>query len=327
MRKHPLGQDFIATAAATSVFYTSVSLGQSVQFALGINTGRPVIAAAASFLTLASGLLLSWETGDALCGCTDRCASSIRASTRAIPRAFAVKIDEATAAVDRQLSVTRNFVSRLGTGVYPEISVLRSSGPEFWRRWRSKEDKTLSRTAVVLSGLLLFGALGGRRLSLTPSNVRSIGAFARQEGSFPATMAYASAAQRKFVAEMGHRFGCHTCGTRQSLRVAGWVADHQPARKYAREANMNLWRRLTGRKIKQRFFPHCKACSIVQSAAVRSRSSPAVVTHHLLGQHNPSSRAIKGFLGSVRAYHLTGGVLVGAAVSFDHAADSRGSVR
>ena len=129
----------------------------------------------------APGLLLSWETGDALCGCTDRCASSIRATTRAIPRAFAVKIDEATAAVDRQLSVTRNFVSRLGTGVYPEISVLRSSGPEFWRRWRSKEDKTLSRTAVVLSGLLLFGALGGRRLSLTPSNVRSIGAFARQE--------------------------------------------------------------------------------------------------------------------------------------------------
>jgi hypothetical protein len=167
------------------------------------------------------------------------------------------------------------------------------------------------------------------RLSLQTKKISSDAA--SQGGSLPATLAYATDAQRQTLATLGRRFGCHTCGaTRVELTRAGaaaksgllrgdvpsWVADHMPPVKYVALRNQMLWRRLTGCTVTQRFFPQCSKCSLVQSAAVRSHAAPSLVSHHWLG-----SRNVRGPWGAWRPYHLTGGALAAAAVAADFAAE------
>ena len=164
---------------------------------------------------------------------------------------------------------------------------------------------------AALVGAALYCALGGRWMSIAPSDVRSFGAFARPNvGSLPATMEYATTAERSKILAMGRRFGCHTCGVRRPRVGAlgtAFIADHQPPKKIAREANRRLWRRVTGWKVRQQFLPQCSSCSQVQSAAVKNlattRFDGRVVTHHA----------------TIRLYHWTGGLLVALACGVDRA--------
>lgn len=139
-----------------------------------------------------------------------------------------------------------------------------------------------------ICGLTAYAILGGRLTSLSPSNLSSVGAFGRRAASLPASRIYATDAQRRQLADMGRRFGCHTCGVKRSFQ---WIADHQPPQKIAALRDARWWKRLPflGAPTSQRFFPQCAPCSQKQAAAVRVLAGRSVL-------HLPT----------VRPFHLTG---------------------
>ncbi|AKJ03634.1 putative lipoprotein [Archangium gephyra] len=65
-------------------------------------------------------------------------------------------------------------------------------------------------------------------------------------------------AEREAVNELGRKYGCHTCGTRNPGTKSGdFIPDHQPPSQLA-----------PGQP--QRLFPHCKACSLRQGGEVNA---------------------------------------------------------
>ena len=101
----------------------------------------------------------------------------------------------------------------------------------------------------VLLGGACFLALGGRFWALSPSSLSTLGAFANtKKGSLPATLAYATAAKRSEIQELGRRFGCHTCGARPwplwGRAQLRYNADHMPPLAEVKVMNQELWRRV-----------------------------------------------------------------------------------
>ena len=131
--------------------------------------------------------------------------------------------------------------------------------------------------AAAIFGVATFVALGGRFWRLSPSSLANLGALAdTARGSLPATLAYATRAEREMIQTLGRRFGCHSCGARPLLRGAGslsFIADHQPPLASVRVANAALWRRLLGWRVQQRFYPQCGACSSKQAALLSERAA------------------------------------------------------
>ena len=145
---------------------------------------------------------------------------------------------------------------------------------------------------VVLAGLGLFRLLGGRFFSVLPSDYARLGAF-RPKEMVRATLAYASKSTKRHISWLGSMNGCHTCGTRRGP----FVADHMPPVKFVKEANAKWWRRLTGRTVKQHFYPQCEPCSLVQSHIVKNA--------HLTGA-SERAKPLRLHLNKFRAYHLAG---------------------
>lgn len=133
---------------------------------------------------------------------------------------------------------------------------------------------------AALVGVACFIGLGGRFWRLSPSGLAHLGALSdTARGSLPATVAYATRAEREAIQALGRRFGCHSCGARplSILRPApfAFVADHQPPLASVRVANAAAWRRLLGRTVSQRFYPQCTSCSGKQAALLSERASLA----------------------------------------------------
>lgn len=179
-----------------------------------------------------------------------------------------------------------------------------------------------SLSAAALIGSAGFIALGGRYWALSPSGLATLGAFShRSRGSLPATLAYASAAERAAIQRLGQRFGCHTCGSREILRSPPrFIADHMPPLSEVRVLNAAMWRRVLSQPVKQRFYPQCVTCSGKQAAllsevarhASDSRSSRQVTraVFHMPSPLQPSN-AVGGILGALDQ-HAPDGVLVAA---------------
>ena len=127
-------------------------------------------------------------------------------------------------------------------------------------------------------GVTAYAILGGRPTSLAPSHLASVGAFGRRKASLAASRNYATDAQRKQLAALGRRFGCHTCGVKSSIK---WIADHQPPQKIAALRDARWWKRLPflGAPTSQRFYPQCAPCSQKQSAAVRALAGRLSLIH------------------------------------------------
>jgi len=104
---------------------------------------------------------------------------------------------------------------------------------------------------VLLDGLLgcaLFAASGGRFRSILPSDVRFVGALARE--SLPAAgSGYATDMQRVELRSIFRRHGCHHCGT----RFGNVIADHQPPNKtvYGAARRAGLGRGLSSERRRQ----------------------------------------------------------------------------
>lgn len=291
--------DAAGCACAGAVFVATAASGQSVQQALRISTATPALAALSTLVTLAGAIALSWEAAERARGTSTRCAA-------AVDRILCAPLFGASSGRSRWFGICELgkevSLHTAFPAVPPNSAAWASNLWDEWRRHLAPSTRHLA--AATVGGLLLFRCLGGRALSFSPSDVRSVGAFARR--SLPATMAYATDAQRKALAGFGRLHGCHTCGTKRppllpspAAKAAGslWIADHQPPLKYVRRRNARLWRRLVrAAPVAQRFYPQCGACSTLQSRAVKSRHFPSMVTHRLV----------------LRPYHLTGALLAGA---------------
>ena len=186
---------------------------------------------------------------------------------------------------------------------------------------------------ICVVGLLCFKLLGGRFWSIAPSSYTHVGSYAR--GSITATDQYATPTQRLAIQRLGRIFGCHTCGRKPlpfvpSSMTMNFIGDHQPPKSVAYQLNQQWFRRLLGRKVPFRFYPHCTTCSnkqggILASATfdlarakswnqwLKNMASPNV--------HIPSLRAAGGGTNAYvhglqpRLYHLTGGIIAAWATA------------
>lgn len=154
----------------------------------------------------------------------------------------------------------------------------------------------------AIFGSLAYAVLGRGVQSALPSDISHPGALAWR--SMPSNGAhYATESQRRTLAVWLRRDGCHHCGS----RVGKVVGDHMPPNKMAfgsaaaaqaaREGSWKtkLWNFL--RMVpKQRFYPQCRPCSDVQSAAVRAGRK-------ILVQHNGGAKAGAAVALAIAARH------------------------
>jgi hypothetical protein len=133
-------------------------------------------------------------------------------------------------------------------------------------------DKDILRRTCI--GVAAYIALDGVLFrSAFPSSSIALGAYAHTRrtlrGSVASASATASSAQRLSIQQLGRRFGCHQCGSRQIFPKMKFIADHMPPTKYVEEQGAKWWRKRLGLQIQQRLWPQCQSCFSVQGAAVR----------------------------------------------------------
>ena len=137
---------------------------------------------------------------------------------------------------------------------------------------------------LVSTGIsvLLYRGLGGRFSSAVPSHLFAPGAFAAQW--IPArSTGYANESQRHLVQQLGRRYGCHTCGTRNTSK---FIADHQPPSATIGSATGGA----QDNGMLQKFYPQCQKCSVQQGSC--------------LSVANPNTNVIVPHQFSLRLHHL-----------------------
>lgn len=171
---------------------------------------------------------------------------------------------------------------------------------------------------VVTFTLVAFKLVGGRFWSISPSSYTNVGSFARVQGSLPAKMGYASSAQRETIERAGRKWGCHTCGSRVifSRSKVKFHADHMPPRSVADRMNSSVWRKVTGVKASQRFYPQCTSCSNVQGGILSKAAGAAqggmAGARSLASSGGGSAGRSHGL--RPRTHHLAGGAVAIATV-------------
>ncbi len=137
------------------------------------------------------------------------------------------------------------------------------------------EDETVFDAA--LGSVLFFFASQGSFSKAMPSDVAKIGANAVESIKANGSN-YANETQKAVLEKFMRKYGCHHCG-RKTLKVIG---DHMPPNKIAfgsaanaeasRGASVSLYQKFFNfiRFVpKQRFWPQCESCAVLQSVAVR----------------------------------------------------------
>lgn len=135
----------------------------------------------------------------------------------------------------------------------------------------TSDHSKLQVTRVLLGvGIFCLLELQGFKTAL-PSSIITTGIFARNRGSIAATSEVATAVQRVRIQQLGWRYGCHHCGSRQVLSLdKTFIADHMPPTKFMKEMNAKWWRRMLGLKVSQRLYPQCLSCFSMQGSAVKN---------------------------------------------------------
>ena len=152
-------------------------------------------------------------------------------------------------------------------------------------------------TAVL--GAACFLGFGGRFWRLSPSGLADLGALANTaRGSLPATLAYATKAEREAMQVLGRRFGCHSCGARPLFgSTVKYIADHQPPLATVKLANAAIWRRVLGLQVTQRFYPQCVTCSGKQATLLAERTA-------LINKLGSTRRALQAGTVSPSVFHM-----------------------
>ena len=124
-----------------------------------------------------SGLVVTLEVSEHICSASSRCSDALLLIGKSLERRLGQHVE-----------FPRNSIGvEWPTSWQPRIKRARHAAEEAVERHGS-------RIAATLVGVALFGLLGGRALSFSPSNVRNLGAFARSKASLPATLEYATPA-------------------------------------------------------------------------------------------------------------------------------------
>jgi hypothetical protein len=146
------------------------------------------------------------------------------------------------------------------------------SGAKSWPTIDPWDKELIRRTWI---GVAVYIALDGVLFrTVFPSSSIALGAYAHTrrtlKGSVKSASAAASQSQRLSIQQIGRRFGCHQCGSRQIFPKLKFISDHMPPTKYVEEQSAKWWRRRLGLQLmSQRLWPQCQSCFSVQGAAVR----------------------------------------------------------
>lgn len=187
------------------------------------------------------------------------------------------------------------LVATAGFGaVFMSNGISQSLGPGLASALLDVKSRHLEKDELMrktLLGTLSFAGLE-RNLFKTalPSSIITKGVYARPGGSVRATGDAATQAQRKWIQRMGKLHGCHHCGFRPVLDLAGrhkFIADHMPPTHRVNMVSKSYWRKvLKLPRLKQMLYPQCAKCCGTQASAAR------------LNMHKPI------FHSAVRSWHL-----------------------
>ena len=285
----PFADAVVATAAGTLAYVTTAGISHAAQLAAGIHTGRCVLG-----VPLVPSVL-------GLCTVAAGSAAAVEASEIVLAAAL--------------------FAQPLSAPILRERLAGIASASPFATEWRPPP--LAPWLPAMLCGAASFIAMGGRFWALSPSSLSTLGAFANtRRGSLPATLSYATAAERAKIQSLGLRFGCHSCGTFTS-GAARFIADHQPPLAEVKVANGVWWRRLLGREVAQRFYPHCPRCSRLQgqllgerAALARALGSRAPLRLGATGAKTAARAAVPHWPSLLRPTTYAPGAIAAAAAAF-----------
>jgi hypothetical protein len=168
--------------------------------------------------------------------------------------------------------------------------------------------------------LLTYKAVFRTRFSsISPSSYTARGSFARVGIPAPPSRGYATPSQRARIERLGRVFGCHTCGSRMMFPprdptggggrkyvLPRFHGDHVPPVSVARQLDGRWYRRWSGLKVRQMFYPQCRSCSNRQGGLL----SRAVSAGHRNLRAAGGGRGESHFHGRrPRIGHMTGGVV------------------
>lgn len=130
---------------------------------------------------------------------------------------------------------------------YYALEVWKLSDPrmslEFDSKISSKIALNSSFQRKALLAFALFWHMEGKMLTTAiPSSLLCVGVFAnRMKGSIPALTIRASSKQRSLIQDLGKKYGCHHCGSKQwFVKSSRFIADHMPPTKIARSMTSPL---------------------------------------------------------------------------------------
>jgi hypothetical protein len=178
--------------------------------------------------------------------------------------------------------------------------------------------------AAALTGVVLYACMGAARFwSLSPSSLASTGAFAQRAASLPASLDYATTAQRLRLQRFGRQFGCHTCGTRFA---SIYVGDHVPPLSLA--SSRSRLARLVHGPVKFCFHPQCRTCCAKQAIALArqsngmsGRTAAGAAVMHLPSLLRPTSYVGVAVVGIALAAEARWPAAVHIAVAIERAVD------
>eukprot|EP01038_Epipyxis_sp_PR26KG_P005957 gene5957-8210_t len=144
----------------------------------------------------------------------------------------------------------------------------------------------------TLLGLSIYGILERKGFQTAfPMNILKKGVYGR---SIPTQNIVATLNERMKIQELGKKFGCHQCGSKQRISAQKFIADHMPPTKIVKEMNSKWWRKILNIKIKQSLWPQCRKCFSIQGYAVRNNRH--VPVYHQVIQLRHASPAIAYYL-------------------------------
>jgi len=180
---------------------------------------------------------------------------------------------------------------------------------------------TMHQIQVCCLGILAFKLMGGRFWSIAPSSFTAPGSFAQfKSGCIPAkSTSYATPSQKELLNQMGQKYGCHTCGTRnKSFWQRGFfVADHMPPNSVViSRAASNKRFLFASPNDQQFFFPQCRDCSGIQggllSGAIAGGNNKARQLSSIGGGKNSWFHGYR----YRNSFVLPGGIVAAASTSY-----------
>ncbi|KAL7473691.1 hypothetical protein ACHAXS_014165 [Conticribra weissflogii] len=155
---------------------------------------------------------------------------------------------------------------------------------------RERTEAWMHAARICIIGLVTYKTLlRSHFTSISPSSYTARGSFARIGIPAPPNFNYATSSQRRTLERIGKWWGCHTCGSRMLFsniadkHVPKFHGDHIPPVSVAKQMNERWFRRKSGWKVSQKFYPQCRNCSNKQGGLLSKAISAGHRNLHSVG--------------------------------------------